>query len=258
METILAATELGAGFRIAMKDLEIRGAGQLLGAEQSGHIHAVGFDLYQRLLSQAVEEVRTGGELPEPPEDEKREVSLNLGLPARIPQSYVEDLAARLDLYQRLSKAQTLEDVAQLQDEMWDRFGTPPKEVHSLLYTVRIRALATEAGVESVTREGRHVAVRLLDDVGGARPRVGARAGASRQGGPQADPHGDGGSGPPLGTGALGDAGGPGRLQRPCGLHHRVTRRSHAVSPRIRKLRIGTWLLYSLLSLHGNVYNAGE
>ena len=168
LETILAATELGAGFRIAMKDLEIRGAGQLLGAEQSGHIHAVGFDLYQRLLSQAVEEVKAGGELPELPEDEKREVSLNLGLPARIPQWYVEDLAARLELYQRLSKAQSLGDVAQLQDEMWDRFGTPPKEVHSLLYTVRIRALATEAGVESVTREARHVAVRLLDDVGGA------------------------------------------------------------------------------------------
>ena len=169
LETILAATELGAGFRIAMKDLEIRGAGQLLGAEQSGHIHAVGFDLYQRLLSQAVEEVKAGGELLELPEDEKREVSLNLGLPARIPQWYVEDLAARLELYQRLSKAQSLGDVAQLQGEMWDRFGTPPKEVHSLLYTVRIRALATEAGVESVTREARHVAVRLLDDVGGAR-----------------------------------------------------------------------------------------
>ena len=169
LETILAATELGAGFRIAMKDLEIRGAGQLLGAEQSGHIHAVGFDLYQRLLSQAVEEVKAGGELPELPEDEKREVSLNLGLPARIPQSYVEDLAARLDLYQRLSKAQTLGDVAHLQEEMWDRFGMPPKEVHSLLYTVRIRALATEAGVESITKEARHVAVRLLDDVGGAR-----------------------------------------------------------------------------------------
>ena len=151
-----------------MKDLEIRGAGQLLGAEQSGHIHAVGFDLYQRLLSHAVEEVKAGGGLPELPEDEKREVSLNLGLPARIPQSYVEDLAARLDLYQRLSKARTLGDVAQLQEEMWDRFGTPPMEAHSLLYTVRIRALATEAGVESVTREARGVAVRLLDDVGGA------------------------------------------------------------------------------------------
>ena len=169
LETILAATELGAGFRIAMKDLEIRGAGQLLGAEQSGHIHAVGFDLYQRLLTQAVEEVRAGGEMPELPEDEKREVSLNLGLPARIPQSYVEDLAARLGLYQRLSKVRTLGDVAQVQDEMWDRFGMPPREVHSLLYTVRIRVLATEAGVESVTRESRHVAVRLVDDVGGAR-----------------------------------------------------------------------------------------
>ncbi len=169
LETILAATELGAGFRIAMKDLEIRGAGQLLGAEQSGHIHAVGFDLYQRLLTQAVEEVRAGGELPEMPEDEKREVSLNLRLPARIPQSYVEDLAARLGLYQRLSKASTLGDVAQVQEEMWDRFGMPPREVHSLLYTVRIRVLAAEAGAESVTRESRHVAVRLLDDVGGAR-----------------------------------------------------------------------------------------
>ena len=170
LETILAATELGAGFRIAMKDLEIRGAGRVLGAEQSGHIHAVGFDLYSRLLSQAVEELKAGGGVSVSPEEERTEITVDLHLPARIPQEYVEDLPARLDLYQRLSRVRSVEDIRQMQEELRDRFGPLPRQAHSLLYTVRVRVLAEAAGVDAVTMQTSSVVIRLREDVGGARP----------------------------------------------------------------------------------------
>ena len=173
LESILAATELGAGFRIAMKDLEIRGAGRILGAEQSGQIHAVGFDLYSQLLAQAVEEAKAGGEasdsLPDSLEEERIDITVNLRLAARIPTDYVEDLPTRLGLYQRLSRARSVEDVRQVQEELWDRFGPLPREARELLYTVRVRVLAHAAGVEAVTREPGSVVVRLRKDVGGAR-----------------------------------------------------------------------------------------
>jgi len=169
LETILAATELGAGFRIAMKDLEIRGAGRVLGAEQSGHIHAVGFDLYAQLLAQATEELKAGGGEPVSPEEERADIAVNLRLPARIPSDYVEDLPTRLGLYQRLSRARSVEDVRQVQEEMWDRFGPLPREAHNILYTVRVKVLAQAAGAEAVTKEAHSVVVRLRDDIGGAR-----------------------------------------------------------------------------------------
>ena len=173
LETILAATELGAGFRIAMKDLEIRGAGQILGAQQSGQIHAVGFDLYSQLLTQAVEELRSGSPTPDGLsgglDEEPVDITVSLRLPARIPVEYVEDMATRLSLYQRLSHARALDDVRQVQDEMWDRFGPLTTEVRNLLYTVRVRVLAQAAGVEMVTKEAGSVVVRLREDVGGAR-----------------------------------------------------------------------------------------
>ena len=173
LETILAATELGAGFRIAMKDLEIRGAGNILGAQQSGNIHAVGFDLYSQLLSQAVEEVKAQGDGTGPTTQEERpDVSVSLRIPARIPPDYVEDLPTRLALYQRLSRAREEEEISQVQEELRDRFGRVPTEAHNLLYSVRVRVLAQRAGVEAVTREsgqGRPVVVRLRDDVGGAK-----------------------------------------------------------------------------------------
>ncbi|MBI4311997.1 MAG: transcription-repair coupling factor [Chloroflexi bacterium] len=169
LETILAATELGAGFRIAMKDLEIRGAGQILGAQQSGHIESVGFDLYNSLLTQAVEELKEGKVLEELPLEEPEEMVLNLKMTARIPPSYIEDLPTRLSFYTRLNHARTLEQVKEAQDELWDRFGKFPRDVHNLLYTVRVRVLAMQSGVESITKEADTVAVRLKEDVGGAR-----------------------------------------------------------------------------------------
>ena len=175
LETILAATELGAGFRIAMKDLEIRGAGNILGGEQSGYIHAVGYDLYSQLLSQAVEEIRAGGDgaMPVTVQEERPEVTVSLRIPARIPPDYIDDLPTRLAIYQRLSRARAMEELGQLQEELRDRFGPVPTEADNLLYAVRVRILAEQAGVEAVSRERRQggsVVVRLREDVGGARP----------------------------------------------------------------------------------------
>ena len=174
LETILAATELGAGFRIAMKDLEIRGAGNILGAQQSGNIHSVGYELYSQLLTQAVEQVKAAGDgtSPATAPEERQDVTLNLGNPARIPPDYVEDLPTRLGLYQRLSRARDLKEVGQVREELRDRFGPVPKEADNLLYTVRVRTLAGRAGVEAVTREARQggeVTVRLREDTGGAK-----------------------------------------------------------------------------------------
>jgi transcription-repair coupling factor (superfamily II helicase) len=156
LRTIVEAAELGAGFSIAMKDLEIRGAGTLLGMRQSGHISAVGFNLYCQLLAQAVEEQksRQAGiaeeeikslQLPSP--------SIDLPLPAYIPEYYVTDLLTRLSLYQKLVKLDTVEQIEPVAREFSDRFGTPPPEVDNLLYAVKIKILAARTGIESISTE---------------------------------------------------------------------------------------------------------
>jgi transcription-repair coupling factor (superfamily II helicase) len=151
LRTIYEATELGAGYDIAMKDLEIRGAGTLLGTRQSGHITAVGFSLYTRLLAEAVEEqraLRAGKEKPAP---RLPAPTIDLPLDAFIPESYVADTETRLELYKRLG---AIDDAGKLDDvrrEYGDRFGPPPAEVENLLYAVEIKALAAKAGIESVS-----------------------------------------------------------------------------------------------------------
>ena len=170
LETIMAATELGAGFRIAMKDLEIRGAGNLLGGEQSGHIHAVGFDLYTRLLSEAVAEARAAASGAPPPAPAPPDPVVDLGLPAAIPRDLVPHSPTRMTMYQRLARADTPEETAELPREFRDRFGrTLPDELLNLLFGVRVRALAKAAGVESVVRRQDRVTLKLVDEAGGAR-----------------------------------------------------------------------------------------
>jgi transcription-repair coupling factor (superfamily II helicase) len=164
LKTIFEATELGAGFSIALKDLEIRGAGTLLGPRQSGHISAVGFSLYTRLLAEAVEaqKARQAGipekarpsPLPQP--------TLDLPLRAYIPEEYVADVETRLSLYQRLARLDRLEQIGALADEFGDRFGALPAELQNLLYAVRIKILAARAGIESVTTEDGQIVLRLF------------------------------------------------------------------------------------------------
>jgi transcription-repair coupling factor (superfamily II helicase) len=154
LQTIFEATELGAGFQIALRDLEIRGAGNLLGAEQSGQIGAVGFDLYVRLLADAVEGLKAlaRGEPPPPPRLQSPLI-VDLPLAAFVPESYVGDLNLRLSLYQRMATAEGADAAETLERELNDRFGPPPSPVRNLLYVVRVRSLARLAGIGSIARE---------------------------------------------------------------------------------------------------------
>ncbi len=165
LRTIYEATELGAGFNIALKDLEIRGAGTLLGARQSGHISAIGFHLYCRLLAEAVEVQkarmagqREGGKKPRLPAP-----ALDLPLSAFIPEGYVADLESRLGLYQKLSRADEPARVETLEQEFIDRFGPPPPAVRNLLYAVKLKLLAAQAGIESITAEHGQIVIRRFD-----------------------------------------------------------------------------------------------
>jgi len=163
LRTIFEATELGAGFGIAMKDLEIRGAGNLLGTRQSGHITAVGFNLYTRLLSEAVEEAKAkqAGKAI----DKTKRLSpptIALPLPAYIPEDYVPDVNTRLRLYHRLAEIKNEEQIEVLKYDFKDRFGGMPPEVDNLLYAVRIKLLAAKAGIESISTEDNSIVLRLF------------------------------------------------------------------------------------------------
>jgi len=155
LQTIFEATELGAGFQIAQRDLEIRGAGNLLGAEQSGHVGAVGFDLYSRMLADAVTRLRAvaRGEPPPVPSTSQTAVQLDLPLTAYIPESYVADLNVRLALYQRFGQVTSPEEAQAAFEECVDRFGPPPPAVRGLLYALALKGLAREAGIQSITLE---------------------------------------------------------------------------------------------------------
>jgi transcription-repair coupling factor (superfamily II helicase) len=160
LRTIFEATELGAGLGIAMKDLEIRGAGNLLGVKQSGHIAAVGFELYCQLLAEAVEELKA--EREGKPARAEPEITPSIGLPltAYIPEEYVPSLKARLILYHRLAKTERINEIEDMAQELRDRFGTLPKAVGNLLYLVKIKVLATKAEIDSIYTEERKIIIK--------------------------------------------------------------------------------------------------
>jgi transcription-repair coupling factor (superfamily II helicase) len=151
LATLAQHSDLGGGMAIAMKDLEIRGAGNLLGGEQSGHIADVGFDLYVRLVGEAVQEFR-GDAAPE-----LREVRIELPIDAHLPHEYVPSERLRLEMYKRLAEVRSDDDVDQLQAELEDRYGNPPEEVVSLLFVARFRARARRAGIGEITISGKYV-----------------------------------------------------------------------------------------------------
>jgi transcription-repair coupling factor (superfamily II helicase) len=149
-------SDLGAGFRIAALDLELRGAGNLLGGEQSGHIQAVGLDLYVKLLEQTILELK--GEAPA----EALRASLNLRLGLRIPADYVPDAHQRMALYKRLSQVRSEAAVKALREEIRDRYGTPPAEVEDLIAYAGLRQRAEALGIQQVDLAGsRAVEVRF-------------------------------------------------------------------------------------------------
>ncbi|MBF6591469.1 MAG: DEAD/DEAH box helicase, partial [Ktedonobacterales bacterium] len=152
LRAIFEATELGAGFRIAMKDLEIRGAGNLLGAEQSGFMNEIGFDLYTRLLAEEVARMQ-GARTAEPARPTA--VTLELPVDAFIPDDYIGDRTLKMSFYQRMANLEHAEQVEALTAEMADRFGAPPREVANLLAIVRLKAEAARLGYESIAlRDG--------------------------------------------------------------------------------------------------------
>lgn len=162
LEAILEASELGAGFRIAMRDLEIRGAGEILGATQHGHIAAIGFELYTRLLAQAVETMKKAGpsEKAELPPVELPPV-IELPLQAYLPDDYVPEEDLRIRLYQRMTSLQSEEELDSLHGELEDRFGLLPSATENLLYVLRVRLLASRAGVLAVGRADNSLVLKL-------------------------------------------------------------------------------------------------
>jgi transcription-repair coupling factor (superfamily II helicase) len=147
LKVLQSLDTLGAGFSLASHDLDIRGAGNLLGEEQSGHIREVGFELYQAMLEEAVATLK-GGEAAEAQDQWSPQISL--GTAVLIPDSYVSDLQLRLGLYRRLSKLEGRADIDRFGAELVDRFGEQPEEVRHLLDVVEIKGLAKEAGLQSV------------------------------------------------------------------------------------------------------------
>ena len=154
LATLAQHSDLGGGMAIAMKDLEIRGAGNLLGGEQSGHIADVGFDLYVRLVGEAVAEFKNEGG---PSAEDLREVRIELPIDAHLPHDYIESERLRLEMYRRLAEVRSDDDVDRIAEEMVDRYGEPPQEVVSLQLVARFRARAREAGISEVTIAGKNV-----------------------------------------------------------------------------------------------------
>ena len=144
LSAIREFAEFGSGFKIAMRDLEIRGAGNVLGAEQSGHLMNVGYDLYLRLLEEAA------GELTGAPAAERTECTADILVSASLPQSYIPDAGTRVDLYRRIALIRSEEDYLDLQDELIDRFGDPPGPTLNLLSIALLRARASECGVSEI------------------------------------------------------------------------------------------------------------
>ena len=151
LATIQQHTGTGAGMYVALKDLEIRGAGNLLGGEQSGHIAGVGFDLYVRMIGEAVTELRGAGPAERP------EVRVELPVDAHIPHDYVPGERLRLEAYTKIAAIDSADDINAVRDELSDRYGQPPRPVLNLLAVARLRARARRAGLTDVTQQGNHI-----------------------------------------------------------------------------------------------------
>ena len=150
LSAIREFTEFGSGFKIAMRDLEIRGAGNILGGEQHGHMEAVGYDMYVKLLSEAVSLMK--GEEPTRPVDQ--DCLVDMQVQAHIPESYIDSVNLRLDVYRRIAEVETQEDAMDVIDELIDRFGEPPASVKGLLDIALLRNTAARLGVTEVKQQG--------------------------------------------------------------------------------------------------------
>lgn len=160
LDTINEQTGLGAGLSIAMRDLEIRGAGDMLGTRQSGHIAAVGFHLYTQLLAQAVRHLKGLGEAPTLTVTSPT-VTIDLPLPAYLPPAFIADTALRIQMYRRMAEIQTIDQLEELESELADRFGDLPRAVQGLLFQLRTKLLAQNARVTAISTENGQISLRL-------------------------------------------------------------------------------------------------
>jgi transcription-repair coupling factor (superfamily II helicase) len=163
LDTLAEYSDLGVGFQIAVRDLEIRGAGDILSMKQSGHITTVGLQLYTQLLSQAVSRLKAeskGEALPEPPAYERERIVIDLPLAAYIPDHWIPEMALRLQLYRRIGSLQSIAEVEALRTELRDRFGELPNAVEGLLYQIHIKLLAQAINATAVIKPRDHILIR--------------------------------------------------------------------------------------------------
>ena len=147
LKAIREFTEFGSGFKIAMRDLEIRGAGSLLGEIQHGHMEQVGYDTYCNLLDQVVKEMQ-GIEV-----EEEQEIQIDINISSYIPDSYIDNSSQKIEVYQNIALCRTEEDIQNVIDEIIDRYGVMPKELENLIEVARIKELCRTAGVIKVTQK---------------------------------------------------------------------------------------------------------
>lgn len=157
LATIAQNTQLGAGYDVAMKDLELRGTGNLLGGEQSGHIEGVGFDLYVRMVAEAVQDYR------EPERKESVAVTIDLPVEASIPSSYIDSDKLRLEAYRKIAAARSTEDFDDIRNELTDRYGEPPHELGTLFDVARLRLRARSMGITDIIAQGKNIRIAGLD-----------------------------------------------------------------------------------------------
>jgi len=157
LQAIREFTEFGSGFKIAMRDLEIRGAGNLLGSQQHGHMQSVGYDMYCRLLDEAVKELKG-----EPVSEQETEVSIDLNINAYIDDEYIGNESEKLDMYREIAFIKNEEDANNIKDELTDRYGNMPEPVRLLISIALIKAMAKKAGVSSITEKKGSIILKFI------------------------------------------------------------------------------------------------
>jgi transcription-repair coupling factor (superfamily II helicase) len=158
LQAIKEFTELGSGFKIAMRDMEIRGAGNLLGPEQHGHMESVGYDMYCRLLDEAVRELKG-----EPLRREETETAIDINVNAYIDDSYIGVESKKIEMYKKIAAIQNENDAADMEDELTDRYGDPPGPVTNLIKIALIKAMACSLGFSSVSEKNDTIIFSMPD-----------------------------------------------------------------------------------------------
>jgi transcription-repair coupling factor (superfamily II helicase) len=161
LETLAEYTHLGSGFQISIRDLELRGAGDILSTKQTGHVATVGLQLYTQLLQQAVAELKGEADKMPKPSYEQERVIIDLPIPAYIPEDWIAEMALRLQLYRRIGNVQTMDEIEAMRQELRDRFGLLPLAVEGLLYQMQVKLLAVVLNATAIIKPREHLLIKL-------------------------------------------------------------------------------------------------